>query len=499
MNEKWLSSLELFTISTEDSIALSWDRLREQKDLLTYVIYVNEKIHGFALHGDYTIIDLEPETDYKIEVRAILVNHVEIDMGLREKICTKARSKVHNIQDYGALNDGKTTCTSSIQNAIDDCREGEVVYLPSGVYISGALFLHSNMTLRFEEGACLKGSENLQEYPLMNYRFEGLETTCYASLLNTKELVDSQRHKNICIEGKGTIDASGSVLRSLELADFKGKPGRAICLREVDGIYLKDITVRQSPAWCVHLIYCQDVTVNGISIHTRRDEFGNRYHGIANGDGLNPDSCKRVRIFNSKIASQDDCIAIKSGRDAEGRQVGISTEEVRITNCEFTSGFGVAIGSEMAAGVSKVLVEDCRFDGAYSVAAIKAPRGRGGIIESIIYRDISFRNYNPDHTDCKWFRGAIYIDQFYSHEEPDFTEVVEINEGTSMIRNILFENIVVDTIAGNAVYLSGLPERYLENIQMINIIALGKYGMKSYFIDGLRMDNVQIRGRIEEV
>ncbi|MBN2222036.1 MAG: hypothetical protein JW708_07455, partial [Vallitaleaceae bacterium] len=180
MNEKWLSSLELFTISTEDSIALSWDRLREQKDLLTYVIYVNEKIHGFAVHGDYILNDLEPETDYKIEVRAILVNHVEIDMGLREKICTKARSKVHNIQDYGALNDGKTTCTSSIQNAIDDCREGEVVYLPSGVYISGALFLHSNMTLRFEEGACLKGSENLQEYPLMNYRFEGLETTCYA-------------------------------------------------------------------------------------------------------------------------------------------------------------------------------------------------------------------------------------------------------------------------------------------------------------------------------
>lgn len=496
-NEHQSDRSKLYAIATEDSIALNWNRLREQ-DVVTYIILVNHNIYGFSYHGDYIMEGLSPCTSYEIEVRALLKGNVEVDMRLCRNIQTKRKAKVHNILEYGAVNDGDSVSTAGIQKAIDACHEGDVVLIPTGSYLSGALFLQSNMTLRFEEGACLKGSPELADYPLMTYRFEGLETLCYASLINTKETEASKRHSNITIEGKGCIDANGSILRGLQLSDRQGKPGRAICLRKVDGVYLKDITVRQSPAWCVHLIYCNEVTVNGISVHTRRDEFGKRYPGIANGDGLNPDSCKKVRIFNSKIASQDDCIAIKSGRDEEGRAIGIATEDVHISNCDFTSGFGVAIGSEMAAGVKNVLVEDCRYDGAYSVAAIKAPRGRGGSIQNIVYRDISFRNYNRDHTDCRWFRGALYIDQFYSHEIPDFDQVVQVNEGTSLIRDITFENITIDTIAGNAVYLSGLPESPLINIQMKNIQALGKYGMKTHFIDGLYMDNVQVRGREEE-
>lgn len=190
------------------------------------------------------------------------------------------------------------------------------------------------------------------------------------------------------------------------------------------------------------------------------------------------------------IASQDDCIAIKSGRDAEGRQVGIPTESVRITNCIFKSGFGVAIGSEMAVGVRNVLVQDCIFDDVYSVGSIKAPRGRGGVIENITYEDISYINTNTKLGDCKWFRGAIYMDQYYGHDLFDPQEKHEVDEGTSKIRNIKFKNIVLDTHAGNAIYIVGLPESPMEHVVLENIKAMGKHGMIVSNVQSLELSNV---------
>jgi exo-poly-alpha-galacturonosidase len=184
--------------------------------------------------------------------------------------------------------------------------------------------------------------------------------------------------------GEGKIDTSGTVLFKNEMAEKEGYRGRAVCIRNANHVYLKDITVRQSPAWCVHLIYCSHISVNQVKIHTKYDENGRRYEDIFNGDGLNPDSSNNVYIFHSMIASQDDCIAIKSGRDEEGRAIGIPSQHIRISNCTFQSGFGIAVGSEMSGGVNHVRVSDC-----------------------------TFRNYSLEHEDCKRFRGAINIDQFY--------------------------------------------------------------------------------------
>jgi polygalacturonase len=290
----------------------------------------------------------------------------------------------------------------------------------------------------------------------MHYRWEGLETTCYASLVNTQDTAGG-RLQNISIAGPGKIDANGSALRKKELSEAAGKPGRAICIRYTDNVYLQDITVRQSPAWCVHLVYCNRVSVNGVGIYTKYDEEGNRYEGIVNGDGLNPDSCSDVFIFQSHIASQDDCIAIKSGRNAEGRAVGVPSQNVRVSNCRFTSGFGVAVGSEMSGGVRNVLVENCVFHNAFSVASIKAIRGRGSVIENVTYRDCTFINHSLEHRDCQWYRGALYIDNFYSNLTFDPHKAEPRDEGTPAIRNVLFQNITLDTVAGNAIYLTGLP------------------------------------------
>ena len=288
------------------------------------------------------------------------------------------------------------------------------------------------------------------------------------------------------------INANGEKLFRAEMDEKAGVRGRAICIRNVDNLYLQDVTVRQSPAWCVHLIYCSDVSINNVQVYTRCDENGVRYKAIFNGDGIDPDSCNNVYIFNSLIASQDDCIAIKSGRDAEGRAVGIPCENVRITDCIFNSGFGVAIGSEMSGGVRNVLVRDCEFNDTFSIGTVKAPRGRGNVIENITYENITHKNFSTDHKDCRWFRGAIYIDQFYSHETFDVDAAEPVDEGTAVIRDITFKDIELETIGGNAIYLAGLPESPLINITLDNVTAKGKRGMKAMNIEGLCMNDVTV-------
>lgn len=328
----------------------------------------------------------------------------------------------------------------------------------------------------------------------MQYRWEGQERTCYASLINTPA-AGGKRWKNITIMGSGTINANGAALRKAELHEAKGAPGHAVCIRDTDGVYLHGITVRQSPAWCVHLIYCADVSINAVGIHTKYDESGAKYAGIVNGDGLDPDSCRNVFIFNSHIASEDDCIALKSGRDAEGRAVGLPTENVRISNCRFTSGFGVAMGSEMAGGLRNVLVSDCVFENTFSFASVKAPRGRGSVIENITYRDCSHSNANEEHRDSKWFRGALYVDQFYGVDSPDLSLAKQKDQGTSIIRNLLFQNITLDAVGGTAIYLAGLPESPLKNVHLDNVTAIGEHGFIAYNARGLSLNHVSVEAR----
>jgi len=175
--------------------------------------------------------------------------------------------------------------------------------------------------------------------------------------------------------------------------------------------------------------------------------------------------------------------------------VGIPTENVRISNCRFTHGFGVAVGSEMSGGVRNVLVEDCVFHDTFSIASVKAPRGRGAVMENITYRDCSLVNEYPENHDCQWFRGALYVDTFYGHKDFDPHKSEPKDEGTPSIRNVLFENITLETIGGNAIYLTGLPESPLEDIRLVNVRAVGKYGFVANNIRGLVLDHVTVDAR----
>ena len=394
---------------------------------------------------------------------------------------------INNILDFGAVADGVTVCTKEIQRAIDLCKKGGTVVIPAGVFVSGALFLKSNMTLRLEEGAKLLGSGSVEDYPIKGGPYEGLDQLNFASLLNT----DGVRYENITIEGKGVIDANGKALFKPELAQLPVKRGRCIWLRNVQNLVIKDVTFRQSPAWCVHLIYCNNVHLDGIRVYSKYDEQGEVY-GMFNCDGIDVDSCQEVHIENCIIGSQDDSIAVKSGRDAEGRRVGIPSKNILIENCQFISGFGVAMGSEMAGGVENVVVRNCTFKNTFSIASLKAIRGRGNYIRNIRYEDCTHDNQSTEHNDTKWFRGAIYLDGFYGSEEFDADTPVPVDDGTPIIEDIYFKNLEVNTVAGNAVYLYGLPERHYRNIYMENVKAHGKYGMKVKNIDNLQMTNVEV-------
>lgn len=394
-----------------------------------------------------------------------------------------------NILDFGADKSGKTLSTAAVQSAIDKCPENGCVYVPEGVYICGALFLKSNMTLFLEKDAVIKGSSSACDFPVKTYRWEGRETECYSSLINAG--IDTDRASGLIIEGAGTIDANGAELFRQEMKERKGARGRAVCIRNSADIRISGVTIRQSPAWCLHLINCCNVKIDNVKIHTKYDEQGNRYAGIFNGDGIDCDSCKNVYITNSFIASQDDCIAIKSGKDAEGRNAAMASENIHISDCRFESGFGVAIGSEMSGGVKNVTIRNCIFNNTFSIGSVKTCRGRGGVIEDILFENVELCNIDTEHTDCKWFRGGIYIDSYYSNDEIS-KEKQPVSEETPLIKNITFRNAKVDTCGGNAIYISGLPEMHCENITLENISAIGKYGMKAYFTDNLNMKNVKV-------
>lgn len=283
------------------------------------------------------------------------------------------------------------------------------------------------------------------------------------------------------------------VLFHAEMNENRGKRGRAVCIRNTKNVTIKNVTIRQSPAWCLHIVYCDNVVIDNIEVHTKFDESGNKYN-IFNCDGIDIDSSQNVSITNSLIASQDDCIAVKSGRNEEGRRVGIPSENITIENCAFTSGFGVAVGSEMSGGVRDVFVRNCTFDNTHSIASVKAIRGRGAYVKNIHYENCSLVNRSTEYGDTQWFRGAIYVDGFYGDTKFDADFPAEMDEGTPVVEGIYFKDITVDTVAGHAVYLCGLPERPFKNIYLVNVRAHGKHGMKVKNIDNLQLINTEVSG-----
>jgi polygalacturonase len=393
-----------------------------------------------------------------------------------------------DVTKYGADIGGIKKSTSAISDAIDAAvkKGGGIVYFPTGEYLSGQIHLKTNITLHLEDKAIIKFSPDFDDYlPMVRMRWEGTEVN------NFSPLIYANGQQNIAITGHGILDGQGKYWwdYSNKLSEEYHKNGsreskyqkefsKVNNLTELKteieahsrihlyflrppfiqpfnskNILIKDVTIRNSPFWNINPVYCENVTITGVRIEAP--------YPSPNTDGIDPDSCKNVHISDSIIDVGDDCIAIKSGRDIQGRRVGRPTENVVINNCTMFKGIsGVAIGSEQSGGVKNVTVTNCTFKGTDRGLYVKSKRGRGGIVENIHYNNVSM-------TDIK--HEGIVIDLFYdltskSKEEP-------FSERTPVVRNIEFNNI-----SGNAhdsVVLNGLHESPLENIKLsdINIVA----------------------------
>ena len=333
--------------------------------------------------------------------------------------------KSYDITKYGA----KTTASAAanqkaIQKAIDLCSKkgGGRVIVPAGQkFLTGAIQLKSGVNLFIDEGAVLEFAFLPALYPIVETSWEGLE--CF----NLSPCVYAFKAKNIGVTGKGTIDGGGSnetwwpwcgsgrfgakeggiaqnkgararLLKAGEdgvpMYDAKGKrsPERVfgpkdglrpqlVNFNKCERILMEDVTLLRSPFWVIHPLHSTDITVRRVKM----------INDGPNGDGCDPECCDRVLIEDCFFNTGDDCIAIKSGRNRDGRERNMASKNIIIRRCEMKNGHGgVVVGSEISGGCQNVYAHDCVMDSPNldRVLRIKTNSCRGGIIENINMKDI---------------------------------------------------------------------------------------------------------------
>ena len=324
-----------------------------------------------------------------------------------------------NVHDFGAKGDGITKDTAAMQQAIDRCwvlGGGEVV-VPAGSYLTGALALRSRTILRLEKDANIVGSPDLADYPVSQVRWEGKWIPGHLGLIHALEA----NHTGIV--GAGRITASQKV---------GGRPTPQSPLRRpavtepigCSDVRFEDFATEQlGVMWCLHATNCENVLYKNLTIRST----------TGNGDGIDIDSCRHVRIEGCDIATGDDCIAIKSGRGEEAYTLLQTTEDVLITNCTMADSIFacIGIGSETSGGIRNVRIEHCKFTGARTQAIyIKSRPGRGAFIEDIVADDLDVAG-----TVGGFLRFNI-LNSGIQDQDP-----VPGDEGIPTVRNFRFSNV----------------------------------------------------------
>lgn len=300
------------------------------------------------------------------------------------------------ITDYGAVGDGQTLNTKAIQALIERCAAegGGVVVVPKGTFLTGAIFLKQGVNLQIEKDGVLQGTANPQDYPQVKTRWEGVEREWTSALVNADGVTGVE------LTGAGTIDGNGEewVRRAAAerqaqpqnanpavVAPRRGRP-RLICIQNSRRVRIANLNLRNQAVWCLHILYSEDVVVEGITIRAA--------HNIPSSDGIDVDSSRKVRISRVDIDVNDDCISIKSGKDENGLRVNRPSEEILIEHCRFGYGHGgVAMGSETSGGIRNVEIRDCVAEaGNWAPLRFKTQPSRGGVVEKIVFRNIQLRN-----------------------------------------------------------------------------------------------------------
>jgi polygalacturonase len=372
-------------------------------------------------------------------------------MSLGADVAQSAKRYVITYQ--GAIGDGKTLNTTAIQTIIDRASSegGGVVVVSKGTFLTGAIFLKQGVNLQIDKDGVLKGTTDPNDYPAVKTRWEGVETERRAALLSAIDL------NGVEVAGEGTIDGSGDewIRLSNELKVQRGlaptarmpvpSPGRPklICFQNCRKVRIAGVSLLNSASWGLHILYCEDVVAENLNSRAA--------HTIPNSDGIDVDSSRRVRISNCDIDSNDDCISLKAGRDADGLRVNKPSEDILVEKCLWRFGHaGVAIGSETSGSIRNVEVRDCTAgDGNQAPIRFKSTASRGGVVENIIYKNIAMHNVRRAFEFNLLYGGA-------NANNPPSPVLVRI-------RNVQLINITGD--AKNAGIMYGLPDSPITNVK----------------------------------
>ena len=425
-------------------------------------------------------------------------------------LCVCCLSFLHaervDMQQAGADVQGRKLNTALINSTIDrlNAHGGGTLFFPAGTYLTGSIHMKSNITLELEAGATLKFSENFDDFlPYVEVRHEGIMMKSFQPLIYA---VDAE---NITIKGEGTLDGQGKAWWTeffRVLVDLRDNGKRNINKyqpmfekeNDLKALYaetnedwhgtldrrffrppfihpircknvrVEGVKIINSPFWTVNPEFCDNVTIKGITIHNVPSP---------NTDGINPESCKNVHISDCHISVGDDCITIKSGRDADGRKYGKACENITITNCIMLSGHGgVVIGSEMSGGVKRVAISNCVFDGTNAGIRLKASRGRGGVVEDIRVDNIVMKNIQGD---------AFIFDLFYDR----LSKVEPVSERTPIFRNIHLSNVTGNDIKRIG-YIKGIEEMPVSELSFSNMNIVAEQGFKAETATDIRFNNV---------
>ncbi|MCP4710308.1 MAG: glycoside hydrolase family 28 protein [Planctomycetes bacterium] len=405
-----------------------------------------------------------------------------------------------NIIDYGAASNRRTGNAGAIQAAIDTCSQagGGTVYVPAGKYVTGSIVLQSNISLFLDAGAVLLGSEDFDDYPIIEDRWEGKEQRAFAPLITGRNL------RNIALLGRGTIDGCGaSWWKPFREEKLQYARPRLIGFTDCQNVLIEGLTLTNSPAWTINPVRCENVTVDKVTIINPANS--------PNTDGINPDSCRNVHISNCHVDVGDDCITLKSGIEGlenEDRARLTPCENITISNCTMANGHGgVVFGSEMSGGVKNVVISNCVFTGTERGIRFKSRRGRGGVVENIRVTNIVM-----EKVLCPFILNLFYSGDGYWESEALFDQNHHpVTESTPRFQRIHFSHITAREVEHTAGFINGLPEMPLNNISFNDISVsmaldaqagipvmaphmapMQQAGFYANSVQGLRFHNVEI-------
>jgi len=415
---------------TDSTITLVWKYADTLNSRFQYHIYLNCKEIASTIKTNFTISHLKPNTEYNVIVKA-RDNETNTEYSFNPILVrTKNKHRIHNIVNYGARAIEGVLNTKSIQKAINACKPGDIVYIPQGVFECGSIHLKSNMTLYVSKNAVLKGSNNPVDYlPFSFNRFEGWEVLTYQSLINVGTLNSTGEYniENVSIRGCGKIIGGGSSLAD-GMINEKGLRGRGklISIMNCNNFNIQGLTLEESPCWTIHYVFSKNVTCHDLNILSTTH----------NGDGIDPDSSLNSYIFNCTFSTNDDCIAIKSGKNPEGNKVNIPCENIYISDCIFLEGHSLAIGSEVSGGIKNVYISNCKLGDLRFGLQIKTTDKRGGYVKNV---DVS----NCDLNQIKIVTSVNYNND--GEAAPDFTVLSDLSfRNINMINSKRKDIIVVE-------------------------------------------------------